>query len=121
MGASASDDRGAGKELEDFANHVLDKTYMESACAKSMLKKLFDSSDVMQGKLIDMIDPINLTGDFWNPAKNTANQEFHEHGFDYWSFERADQEAAKDHPLVQWPWPWADLFFFFYREAKTAG
>jgi hypothetical protein len=103
------------------AAHVQDKAYMESANAKSMLKKLFESSDVMQGRYIDMFDPVNLTGDFWNPAKNGVNREFHEHGFEYWSFERADQEAAKDHPLVQWPWPWADLFFFFYREAKTAG
>jgi hypothetical protein len=69
---------------------------------------------------VESFEPIPLSGDLWNPAKNFANPEFCEFGLNYWSFDSAESEASAGHPIVQWPWPWADLFFLFYREKSPS-
>merc|ERR550532_1788787 len=83
------------------------------------MKCLFDNSVAMSPEVVDRAKPVSLQGDLWNPAKNTSNREYAEHGTDFWSFESHDDEMSKGHPITQWPWPHADLHFLFYREEPT--
>jgi len=73
----------------------------------------------MSPEVVYSATPVGLSGDLWNPAKCASHREFAEHGFDFWSFESCDEEASKGHPIMQWPWPYADLFLFFYREEMS--
>ena len=95
------------------AVHMQDKAYMESSTARQLMKDLFDNSQVMSNEVVDYSQPLLLQGDLWDPMSNTANPEFAEHGYDYWSFDSLDQKMISGHPIIQWPWPHADLFLLF--------
>mmetsp|Transcript_10519 Transcript_10519/g.32707 ORF Transcript_10519/g.32707 Transcript_10519/m.32707 type:complete len:997 (-) Transcript_10519:194-3184(-) len=103
------------------AAHMQDKAYMESEMSRSLMKCLFDSSQAMSADVVERATPVPLQGDLWNPAKNTAHEEFCREGFEYWSFESLEDETAVGHPIIQWPWPHADLYFLFYREDANEG
>mmetsp|Transcript_25228 Transcript_25228/g.69344 ORF Transcript_25228/g.69344 Transcript_25228/m.69344 type:complete len:943 (-) Transcript_25228:21-2849(-) len=101
------------------AAHVQDRAYMECETSRNLMKFLFDSSEAMSHEVVCTSKPVTLSGDLWNPAKSTTHREFMEHGFEYWSFESHDDEMCNGHPITQWPWPHADLFFLFYREEPS--
>jgi hypothetical protein len=115
-------ENGTTEVLRTVAAHMQDRAYMESKISRNLMKQLFDSSEEMSPEAVEVFEPLTLPGDLWHPDKNlSASAEFREHGWDYWSFDSMDSEAAKNHPLLQWPWPWADLFFLFYRERSDSG
>jgi membrane protein implicated in regulation of membrane protease activity len=95
--------------------HMQDRAYMESKHAKELLRQLFSASEAMSAGTVEEFVPAALPGDLWTPAKNGMNKQFHDHGFDHWSWQRATDKEAAGHPLVVFPWPGADLLFFFYR------
>lgn len=99
--------------------HMQDKAYMESELSRGLMKYLFDNSQAMSPEVVASSSPVGLSGDLWNPSKCNTNREFAENGFDDWSFESCDEDACRGHPIMQWPWPYADLFFLFYREEQS--
>jgi len=102
------------------AAHAQDPAYMDaSQLGQELMKYIFECSTELTGQAVDEFEPVVLTGDLWNPSKNTANREFHEHGFNYWSFEDEHSAESRGHPVFTWPWPWGDLFFFFYRPDQS--
>jgi hypothetical protein len=113
-------ENGTTEVLRTVAAHMQDRAYMESKLSRNLMKQLFDSSEEMSPEAVEVFEPLTLPGDLWHPDKNTMHAEFREHGWDYWSFDACEQESSRGHPLLQWPWPWADLFFLFYRESSDA-
>jgi hypothetical protein len=113
-------DNGTTEVFRSVTAHMQDKAYMESKLGKDMMKQLFENSEVMSVDGVESFEPIVLSGDLWNPSKNFGNPEFSEFGMNFWSFESVESEASSGHPVLQWPWPWADLFFLFYREKSPS-
>jgi hypothetical protein len=113
-------DNGTTEVFRSVTAHMQDKAFMESKLAKDMMKQLFDNSEVMSVEGVEAFEPILLSADLWNPTKNFGNREFSEFGLNYWSFDSSECEASAGHPILQWPWPWADLFFLFYREKSPS-
>lgn len=115
-------ERGDADIFSVVAAHMQDRAYVESELAKELMQRLIDGSNVLTPKGATNIDPIILPGDLWSPEYNLSNREFSKNGFDFWSFEQVNDERARGHPLLQWPWPWAHLFFLFYhREDASRG
>jgi len=103
------------------AAHMQDKAYMECSRSRRLMRDLFENSQEMSSEGVSYVQPITLRGDLWDPAMERSNQEFAEHGFDYWSFNDYDENAVAGHPIALWPWPHADLFLLFYREDRVNG
>lgn len=110
----------AHKDTEVFccvATHMQDSAYMDtSQWGPELMRYMFESSVALNADMADDFEPIVLSGDLWNPGKNTTNREFHEHGFSFWSFEDEHSAESQGHPVFAWPWPWADLYLMFYHQ-----
>jgi len=98
------------------AAHVQDRAYMESAQSVKLLQQLCEKSQPMSVQAVYRADPLTLKGDLWNPTRNASHPEFAKYGYDQWSFDTYEDTMAEGHPITQWPWPYGDLFLFFYRE-----
>jgi len=111
----------SGSPFRMTAAHMQDKAYMECSRSRRLMRDLFENSQEMSSEGVSYVQPITLRGDLWDPAMERSNQEFAEHGFDYWSFNDYDENAVAGHPIALWPWPHADLFLLFYREDRVNG
>lgn len=101
--------------------HLQDRSYMESPTSMQMMKDLFDNSQEMSSEGVSYFQPILLKGDLWDPGLCASSPEFAEYGFDHWSFNGYDQKLTNGHPITLWPWPHANLFLLFYKEANSWG
>mmetsp|Transcript_109564 Transcript_109564/g.353615 ORF Transcript_109564/g.353615 Transcript_109564/m.353615 type:complete len:915 (+) Transcript_109564:37-2781(+) len=99
--------------------HLQDRAYMECETSRQFMQLLFNKSQAMSPRVVNKPPTVCLPGDLWNPARNTRHREFAEHGFDYWSFNTYEDSLSRGHPITQWPWPYANLFFLFYREETS--
>jgi len=113
---------GEPEVFKAVAAHMQDAAYMDSPKSKLLMRQLFESSVVMDRAVTDSVeDYVVLGGDLWDPQRHATNAEFREHGMAFWSFESPHAQAARGHPVAEWPWPHADLFLLFYREAHSSG
>jgi hypothetical protein len=112
-------------EIQPFcvvAAHAQDKAYMDSKMSKDLMRHIFSAAVPMNSESVDDFDTLDLPSDLWNPVKNASHREFRSHGMDFWSFDACDQEESAGHPILQWPWPHADLFLLYYhQEASSDG
>jgi len=114
-------------ECEPFclvAAHAQDKAY-QGETSKELMAQLMENMIEVSADNVENFDPVVLPGhlfDQWHPDQK--NDEFKQHGWDFWSFYNVSEEdsPALTHPITQFPWPHANLFFLFYHpktEAKT--
>ncbi|CAK0802333.1 unnamed protein product [Prorocentrum cordatum] len=97
------------------AAHMQDAAWMRCKTSIELMRMLFAKSRPLNSCCAEELECTELPGSFWQPESNQANPEFSQHGFGFWSFQKASSAYADRHPVTQFPWPFADLFLLRFR------